>query len=233
MRGLKLGLGFSSPAAAGASEFTPASIASLVSWHDATDAATISATGGGLVDSWTDKSGNGNTFTSTTTSRPTTAARTQNGLNVLDFDGGDHMVMSSFGATESQVNTLYIAGVFDSTAGSQYMVDGIDLLNRNGLLITASNFTALSGSFLIHSAADTLFHIFKVVYNSTSSIIGVDGSDVSGNAGTQGTNGLTIGKAYNLIFPMNGAIGEVLFFNAALSAGDEANLVSYLSRWGV
>ena len=229
MRGLNLGLGLDKNAPSGTA-FSPTDIASLVSWHDATDASTISDTGG-LVDSWSDKSGNSNTFTSTGTNRPTTSSRSQNSLNVFDFTS-DHMVMSSFGL-QSQVNTLYVAGVFDTTSGSQYMVDGIDVSNRNGLLITSSNFTALSGAFLTHGVANTNFHIFKIVYNSTSSIIGVDDSDVSGNAGSQGTNGLTIGKAYNLIFPMNGAIGEVLFFNAALSAEDETNLETYLSRWGV
>lgn len=229
MSGLGLILGLNKNKASTAAPFSPTDIASLVSWHDATDAATISDTSG-FVDSWTDKSGNGNTFSSTGTNRPTTASRTQNSLNVLDFDGGDHMVMASFGL-ESQVNTLYVAGVFDTTAGSQYMVDGIDVSNRNGLLITSTNFTALAGSFGTYGAADTSFHIFKVEFNGASTVFGVDGSDSTVNAGTQGTNGLTIGKAYNLIFPMNGAIGEILFFNAALSAGDETNIETYLSRW--
>lgn len=229
---LKLGLHDSSGGAPPAPP-SPIDIPSLVSWHDATDASTITSAGSGKVSQWADKSGNNHTFTQGTgANRPTTGTRTQNSLNVLDFNTGDRMAMSAFPSTEAQVNTIYIAAAFDSTAGSQYMIDGIDAANRNGLLITSSNFTALSGAFLTHGAADTSFHIFKIVYNGGASVVGVDGSDTTGNAGTQGTNGLTIGAAYNGIFGANGIIGEVLFFNDSLSAGDELSIETYLARWG-
>lgn len=215
-----------------ASEFLPTDIDSLVSWHDATDASTITHSGGS-VSAWADKSGNGNTFAQGTPSaQPSTGLRSQNSLNVLDFNGSQRMAMSSFGL-ESQVNTLYVAGKFDATSGSQYMVDGINSSNRNGLLITSGNFTALAGLFGTYGAADTNFHIFKIEFNGASSVFAIDGSDNTVNAGVQGTNGLTIMAAYNGIFAANGAIGEILFFNGALSAGQEASIESYLSRWGV
>ena len=233
MKGLSRTLGLSSITRTSAPTFSPTDIPSLVSWHDATDTSTITDSGSGLVSSWADKSGNGNTFSQGTgTNRPTTGTRTQNSLNVLDFDGNDSMSMASFGGAEGQPNTLYVAGVFDLLTSNRYMVDGIDAGNREALLVTSSNFTALAPfPFLTHGAADTNFHIFKIVFNGASTIIGVDGSDITGNAGAGAIDGLTIGSAYNNLSYMNGAIGEVVFCNAALSAGDEASLETYLSRW--
>jgi hypothetical protein len=86
----------SDPGSGAGDPWTPAQ-SSLALWLDASDASTISATGG-LVDQWRDKSGNGRNFTGTTTTRPTTGASTQNGLNVLDFDG-DYLTSASSAAT--------------------------------------------------------------------------------------------------------------------------------------
>lgn len=56
-------------------------------WLDAADATTITEVAG-AVSQWNDKSGNSNNFTQATgVSQPITGTRTQNGLNVLDFDG--------------------------------------------------------------------------------------------------------------------------------------------------
>lgn len=83
MRGLTLG----DPALLGAaSGFSPLSLSPAL-WLDASDAATITSSGG-LVSSWADKSGNGrNLVQAVSTAQPTTGTRTLNGRNVLDFDG--------------------------------------------------------------------------------------------------------------------------------------------------
>jgi len=65
--------------------WTPEQIA-MVLWLDASDASTITESGGS-VSQWDDKSGEDNHVSQATGSKqPTTGSRTQNGLNVLDFD---------------------------------------------------------------------------------------------------------------------------------------------------
>lgn len=211
-----------------AEAFSPADVASLSGWYDATDSGTITESSG-AVSQWDDKSSFGRDLTQGTGIRqPQTGTRTQNSLNVIDFNG-DILASSAF-TEETQVNTVYIAGVFDTTS-NQYMLDGLGASTRNGFLVLSSNYNLLAGSFGAGAAADTSFHIFKLVYDSTSSIMGVDGTDATVSAGTQGTDGVVIGASKDTAFFLNGAIGEILRFDGALSAGDEANVEAYLQRW--
>lgn len=70
--------------------FSPAADAALVAWWDAADTATITESGGAVSD-WAARAG-GMTLVQTNLARqPTTGARSLNGRNVIDFDGGDHL----------------------------------------------------------------------------------------------------------------------------------------------
>lgn len=66
-------------------------------WLDAADTATITSSGSpAKVSQWNDKSVNARHVTqATAASQPTTGATTQNGLNILDFDGGDSLQAST------------------------------------------------------------------------------------------------------------------------------------------
>ena len=64
-------------------------------WLDANDSSTITDNLG-AVSEWKDKSGNQLHVTqSTAAKQPTTNSTTQNGKNVISFDGGDYLVCSS------------------------------------------------------------------------------------------------------------------------------------------
>lgn len=91
MRGLTLG----DPALLGAAAgFSPLSLSPAL-WLDASDAATITSSGG-KVSQWNDKSGNGRNVTqATSAAQPSTGTNTLNGLNVLTFDGGDYLAHST------------------------------------------------------------------------------------------------------------------------------------------
>ena len=91
----------SSPVSAPISSYQPWSPLSLQPklWLDASDTTTITDSGG-AVSEWRDKSGNGYAFTQATGgAQPTTGTTTQNGLNVLAFDGGD-LLASTAAASE-------------------------------------------------------------------------------------------------------------------------------------
>jgi hypothetical protein len=59
-------------------------------WLDAADTSTITESSGS-VSQWTNKGSLGNVTQGTGANQPTTGSATQNGLNVLTFDGGDRL----------------------------------------------------------------------------------------------------------------------------------------------
>lgn len=74
--------------------FSPADLSPEL-WLDASDTATITSSSGS-VSQWNDKSSNGRNVTQGTGgAQPTTGSFTQNGLNVLSFDGGDSLAAST------------------------------------------------------------------------------------------------------------------------------------------
>lgn len=113
------------------SGFSPLSIAGCELWMDAADTATISLSGS-AVTQWNDKSANARAFTqSTGGNRPLSGTRTQNGLNIIDFDGSDdRLVSTSSAATWNFLHngaeyTIFFAAVKD---GDSYT----DLMGNNG-----------------------------------------------------------------------------------------------------
>jgi len=73
----------------GGGAWAPTDSADLSQWLDASDAATITATGNNLT-TLADKSTNSNDFTAG--NDPQTGTRTHNSLNVIDFDGVDQYI---------------------------------------------------------------------------------------------------------------------------------------------
>lgn len=146
MRGLTL----TDPAFLGAaSGFSPLSLSPAL-WLDASDAATITSSGGS-VSEWRDKSGNGRTVTQgTSTAQPTTGTATQNGLNVLSFDGGD----SLGNATLSAFNFLHdgtvhiIALVARSTTNSRMYFGNTDAIAARGSFLFRTSTAALNHSIV-------------------------------------------------------------------------------------
>jgi hypothetical protein len=92
-------------------------------WLDASDATSITASGG-AVSQWNDKSGNASNFTQGTgADQPTTGSRTINGLNVIDFDGtNDYLLCPSSSGLfnylhNSTGGTTFIVGIRETTGG--------------------------------------------------------------------------------------------------------------------
>ena len=74
------------------SGFLPTNLTNLALWLDASDTASITHVAG-AVSQWNDKSGNNNhALQSSAAAKPTTGTRTQNGLNVIDFDGSGDFI---------------------------------------------------------------------------------------------------------------------------------------------
>lgn len=91
-------------------------------WLDAADTTKITQSLN-AVSQWTDKSANAYTFTqSTGSAKPTTGTRTQNGWNVLDFDGFDSLISTAANSTWTFLsnNTQFTAFYAFSTDNSNF-----------------------------------------------------------------------------------------------------------------
>ena len=105
-----------SPAALGV--VSSALVRVMAAWYDASDAASIMHSAGS-VSQWNDKTDNARHLVqATSTKRPTTGLATQNGLNVLTFDGGDLMTFNN-SSTVIGTNGLTVFSVFKKTGAAQ------------------------------------------------------------------------------------------------------------------
>lgn len=175
-----------------------------------------SLTGSPTLTAWNDLSGNGYHL-GTATGSPTTGSRTIGGLNAIDFASAR---MSVDIPDQTQPLTVYFVLQSDVTAdssptkyeflGYDPSVGGTDM----GQIFdewTAGNLESLIG-------VDGTAHIVGAVYNGASSVIWVDSTEVTGNAGTSGLNKIHIGNRGNDGAAFDGAIGHGLFYTAAHDA---------------
>ena len=107
--------------------FTPASIANLQAWYDASDTATISLSGS-AVTQWNDKSANAYNLTQGTAARrPSSGVNTLNSLNVVTFDGND-VLQAATAANWTFLNnsggaTVFMAALYDTSAAQTMIFD--------------------------------------------------------------------------------------------------------------
>ena len=127
--------------------FSPLDIANLKAWYDASDTATITVSGT-AVSQWNDKSGNAYNLTQSTTNfKPQSGTRTQNGKNMLDYDGGDLLQAATASDWTFMHNatgcTVFMAMFIDNVATNMYMIDttggssantGVDIYRASGNL---------------------------------------------------------------------------------------------------
>jgi hypothetical protein len=110
-----------------ATAFTPASIANLKAWYDASDTATISLSGS-AVTQWNDKSGNTYNLTQGTAARrPSSGVNTLNSKNVITFAGDDVLAASTASnwtfLNNSGGATIFLAAYYDTSAVQTFIFD--------------------------------------------------------------------------------------------------------------
>ena len=217
------------------SAFDPTSIDGLALWLDAADTSTVTLDTG--VSVWADKSGNGrNASQSTGNNQPIYTAGGLNGKNVLTFDGtNDTMPTASF--TQNQPSTMFAVVQVLNTSGSINFIDGFGVNRAAIFRRVTNNWTAFAGAELVGSTStDTNWHTFSAVFNTTSSLLRVDGTQIaSGNVGSQNvTTGLSLGSYNGTSGYLNGSIAEVLFYGGVLTASQIAAVETHLQKkWGL
>ena len=228
------------PAAGGG--FQPGDIAGLAAWWDASDASTITDTGG-LVDSWDDKSGNAATLTATTTQRPTTASSSQNGLNTLTLNGTSTVLRDTTVDTLTTDNTVFCVMKSSATAATRSMFNGTSGTYQ-ALYITGStgskSFNLYRGgvSVLLVFGDETVWRIYtykssSASFDSFGRVNGVQGADQAVGSSKGGGWTLFANHSGTAEF-WEGEAAEVIAYDTALSDADIASVETYLSdKWGI
>jgi hypothetical protein len=237
--------------------FDPLTLPNLWAWYDASNAGSITSSGG-AVSQWNDLSGNTRHVTQGTAgAKPTTGSRTQNGLNVLDFDGGDTLTIGSisFGVTNW---TVYFVGGEDTTANNRGIFCfntgvGNDWERTDSILFENGNSTQLFGletgnpnspgvACAPACAGGTVMP--QTIYilrksgtgaNSMSAYCRSTGVTTQVTAASAGTaTNLIIGGRLSGAGKLDGYIAEMLVCSSAHSSGDQTATEAYLAaKWAL
>lgn len=227
--------------------------------YDATSGGSLVAADGAVA-RWEDKSSNGRHFTqSSSGSRPLRKTSQQNGKDTLLFDGTNDVLLGpDFGdyLQSGQAATVFMVMKASSTgrrhelinkqnvlAGWRFLIESdnkatlfCDSDASNRTTVAASTATTVSGYTLLawRASGGSLTSSASMFRNGASISTATTGSVASV---PDTSEVMAIGAAYanNTIFDsLNGNIGEVIIYNAALSDTDRAAVESYLmTKWGI
>jgi len=227
----------------------------LLLWLDASDASTITSSGG-AVSAWADKSGGGNNATQGTGSyQPTTGTTTLNGKNVLVFDGTSDFMVSNCGVSSNAMTAFIVANkTAAGSASNTYSrvismansADGNDYSANRNILLAYSQGLNAGFNPSVYAYCNGATHGVQNQYNqANSSALRVNGTSVTvynnaaSNTATYGSialnnNRVGIGNSFNGLADayLNGYVGEVLIYNVALSDLQVTNTLAYLkTKW--
>lgn len=215
---------------AGGGAWSPADLgADLKAWWDASDTATIAASGSNVT-ALADKSGNGLTLVNSSLgSEPQTGTVTRNGLNVLDFGGNDELRRVTTGPSVAQPVT--VAAVWRDVNGSARWY-----ASNDNKLQYASNAGIYAGSAFLNGPSYTAntWAYSTHIYNGASSVARLNGTPGStGNPGSNGLSGSFFLGARNGSSYITGQIAEFVIIAGAVSGATLASIEGYLAdKWG-
>ena len=218
----------------------PTDVSNTQYWGDATsgDNTVVS----NRISVWFDQTGNGNSATSSGSSRPSSGTRTVNGNNTIDFDGSDDFMTLSktlgngLFATTAKPFTVFIGGSVDTTGtliargvsnSSQRTIQLAD--DGSDMVLTVRG----TQNVLISSYSGTN-NIYVLRWDGTTFTAYVDGgSAIAVTVGTQSENtgeDIILGaRTGGTGFFLNGFIVDPIIMDAAASIEDINNNGNYMA----
>ncbi len=233
--------------ASGAMNFNPLNWSPFI-WLDASDTSSITASAG-KVSQWSDKSGNGRHLTQATSIyQPTTGASTQNGFNVINFNGsqsvrrtlgtltGDITVFSVFNITGQPTYSIPALSLTYINAGRPY--DRWQNASFNKIIIDNVDITTTATAD-IRSTSGYMIHAIQ--YDSVNSVNRVRErkNRVQTDAITNTTAHITsnqvalVGQREDGVTSFVGNAAEILIFPSLITGTTLTDIETYLSwKWG-
>ena len=217
-------------------------IGGMLVWYDASDATTITASGG-LLAAWNDKSGNSKHATQgNDTFKPGYGSATLNGILVPSWGGGQDWLDAAGIPRSSRQETVFIAGRVDNLGASRCMI-ATELTGGHEWNINTSGRLEMnadeSSVLATHNSATMAVSVpFVASYILTPTTItqrsnGVAETDSNSTAFTNSTN-LRIGGDTVLGNVWSGVLAEILIYQGQLQDEDMYDTEQYLrNKWGV
>ena len=232
---MKTGMGRYRPhiPSGGGGGFVPTDIAGLVAWFDPSDTATITESGG-LVSQMNDKSGNTrHLLQATGTKQPGTGVRTLNGLNVLDYDGGDNLAIASTTGVSSPY-TCFVVASPDGAGNWNQFVGGLsswEMVFHSGPSVFSFGVGTWTG---LPSITATNPYICELQVNGASTTFCVNDGSRATTSSTTALGRISHGSYGGADDHLNGYVAESIFYDSALSSGDLTTVRDYLNtKWAV
>jgi hypothetical protein len=169
----------------------------------------------GFVTTWYDQSGNGNDAAqASASSQPKIVSSgstiLENGKACVQWNGGTEYLVSSFGTTYSQPNTIFVAA--NKTNHYGYLFDSNNSSNRHA---QGNNDWIFAGAVLGAAYPPTFLGsqvLFTANFNSVSTAYINGTQTTTGNAGTQGLSGFHLGNRSTPLTPLTGNIQEFILY---------------------
>ena len=207
------------------SGFLPSDLPNLALWSRADAGVYVNA---GTVSTWYDLSGNSRTWTQGVVgAQPIYTASAINGLPALTFDGARYM-QAATGATYGKPVTVFLVARYTAASANQYFFDGAT--NNTLVMHNVSGTNEIFAGNLLPYGAQTInqWYVMGGTFNGASSIVSLNGIEVTGNAGSLSNTGFTLGAWGGIGFFLNGDIAEVVVYNAALTLAQRTQVSRYL-----
>lgn len=217
-------------------------------WADFADTSTITDTSGS-VDSVADKSLNSVGLTATTTQRPTTNSRTQNDLNVLDFNGTSNYMTFSTNDLVDIPFTVFIVAQIDSTTQQNILGRQTGSTAGQWTIIKNGGFaifqTYAFGASLPATGTVKTFNTnanIHCIYLEDGSTVHYQLNNDTESTDTNTLSGYDNSIATSLVLGaspgggnfLDGAICEIITFSGILSSSDRTEIATYLNdKWAV
>jgi hypothetical protein len=227
---------------------SPSSIfgTSLAIWLDAANASVLKQTVGGSaasanndpVGQFLDLTKNATNLSQATAGkRPLLKPGALNGRNVIEFDGVDDALHSSAITVLAQPTTIFLVAKYTSAPGTNaIIVDGITSGNRQALY-NATGFKIYAGTGIVGNiyGSDTNWNVWIAKFNGASSSLALNnGAAITANPGALGTDGVSLGNAYDDSGPAPVQVAEVAVISALASTTQTEAMKSYLNaKWAV
>ena len=186
-----------------------------------------------FVTTWYDQSGNGNDAAQATASAQPQIVSSgstilKNGNPSMFYDGSDDVLQSPF--TSSQPISIAAVGNIDTARTFDYFI------SLNATFVLGSDGTPdwrlIAGNSLTHLPVTSSQTLLFSVANSTSSVLSVNGNSITGDAGTDGANLISIGARTIGGGELLGTISEIVIYNSNQTSnrtGIETNINDFYS----
>jgi hypothetical protein len=219
-------------AAASTPAFSPSDIPELAHWYDADDGTTINFSTGSQVDQWDDKEGSDNLVQATSGNQPTLVTNQLNGKDIMRFDGINDFMDVTYTTGLTQPTTIIAVINPNNDTGTVNLWDGIGGSDRHTVFINGSdNYAYFAGSTQNSTtSSDNTFVTLRIVFDGSSSeLFRNEVSIDTGNSGSQGMDGLTLGARNDGAQNSQIDVAAFFVFDGTLTAQEISDMDSFIN----